>query len=1025
MTTKQAQTIVFPPFRLDAANQQLWRGEEVLALRPKPFAVLAYLLERPGQLVTKEELLDACWPDTEMTYTVLKVSIREIRGALGDDPKAPRFIETMHRRGYRFIGQIAEERGEQQQVRTSGRLVAPLRLRLSTATKGLVGREAELARLRGALERALGGERQVVFVSGEAGIGKTSLVEAFLLKAAADPRIWLAQGQCLEQFGSSDAYLPALEAISRLCQEPGRERFVALLRRHAPTWLLQMPWLAPKGELEALRRETLGGTRERMLREIAEAIEALTAETPLVLVFEDLHWSDYSTLDLISRLARRRERARLLVIGAYRSVEAALQEHPLGSVKQELQVKRLCEELSLEYLSEAAVGEYLTRRFPQSEFPEALARLIHERTRGNPLFMVNAVDYLQASGLITELDGRWELHVALADLEVGVPESIRQMIEKQLERLSQQEQRALEAASVAGVEFDAAAVAAGLEKEAMGIEEVCEGLARRHQFLQAVGVSELPDGRVTARYSFMHSLYQNILYQQVGEARRVRLHLLMGEQGERVYGEQAGERAAELAMHFEQGRDYRRAIRYLRQAAENDLRRYANREAVNYLTRALELIERLPEAERVALRLPALEQLGVARHSMGETRQAVEDFAALAECARELGQVAGEARALFYLASSQLWLDRARCLEAAGRAFDLCLHLPGAPATTQARGDCGYWHALLRGWRSEDARICAEALSAARGAGERSLLTSLVGRQAYFQCLQSEYRVACDTAREGRQLAAEAGNAYEYLFCLYYQAWSLLHLGQWGEAHGVVWDGIRMAQKNGHEIWGSLFQLVLAWLHEQGCDFGRARELCEQSLRQLQQTSYKYGQLLAHTLLGIAHLGLEQYEPAFLCFSEVIRGMEREGIRDWLLQMPLHQGLSQYWLAQRDFAQARAQAETLCAMAAGPGERTYLAQGRRLLAEIAMAARDWTRAETEVSQALATIDETEAPLAQWRVHATAARLYEQLGRKADAARCRMKSAAALRRLADSLGEAGELRQSLLTHPRIQLIGAKC
>ncbi|MGH9842519.1 MAG: hypothetical protein ACREEM_27575, partial [Blastocatellia bacterium] len=194
-----------------------------------------------------------------------------------------------------------------------------------------------------------------------------------------------------------------------------------------------------------------------------------------------------------------------------------------------------------------------------------------------------------------------------------------------------------------------------------------------------------------------------------------------------------------------------------------------------------------------------------------------------------------------------------------------------------------------------------------------------------------------------------------------------------------------------------------------------------QSLRQLQQTNYRYGQLLAHTLLGMAHLGLEQYEPAFRCFDEVTRGMEREGIGDWLLQMPLRYGLSQYWLSQRDFTEARAQAETLCAMAAAAGEKAYLAQGRRLLAEIAMEAGDWTRAEMEASRALAAIDEAEAPVARWRVYATAARLYEQLGRETDAAHCWMKSAAAIWQLADSPGETGELRQSLLTHPQVRLI----
>jgi DNA-binding winged helix-turn-helix (wHTH) protein/predicted ATPase len=650
--------IVFPPFRLDMAEQRLWRGEEILQLRPKTFAVLAYLLERPGQLVTKEELLDACWPDTVMTYTVLKVCIREIREALGDDPKAPRFIETEHRRGYRFIGRITEdietekgregeterrrdgetERGEHFSLRPS---VSPsLCLSVSPAATELVGREAELARLRESLERALEGQRQVVFVTGEAGIGKTALLEAFLLRAAADPRIWVARGQCLEQFGSGEAYLPALEAVSRLCQETGRERFIALLRRHAPTWLLQMPWLLSEGEIEALRRKT-HGTRERMLREIAEAIEALTDETALVLALEDLHWSDYSTLDLISYLARRRERARLLVIGVYRSVEAILQEHPLRSVKQDLQMKRLCEELALGYLSEAAVGEYLTRRFPQSALPEAFPALIHERTRGNPLFMVSVVDYLEADGLIAECGGQWRLSVELAEIELGVPEGVRQMIEKQLDRLSQDQRQALEAASVAGAEFDVGSVAACLEKEVMEIEEMCEEMARRHQFLREAPVVELPDGTTPARYGFMHSLYQNVLYQRVAEARRARLHLMMGERGERIYGEQAGDAAAELAMHFERGRDYRRAVRYLRQAAENAVRRFANHEAIALARRGLDLLSSLPEtAERTQSELPLQVTLGVTLmatrgYAAAEVEQA---YARARELCRQIGE---------------------------------------------------------------------------------------------------------------------------------------------------------------------------------------------------------------------------------------------------------------------------------------------------------------------------------------------------------------------------------------------------
>lgn len=522
---KPNQPIIFPPFRLETLNERLYRDDKALDLRPKAFSLLVYLIERRNQLVTKDELLDACWPETAVSDTVLKVCIREIREALGDDPRSPRFIQTSHRRGYRFIGEIAEERGEEKrQIRTSGRFVAPLRLRLSPAAMGLVGREAELSALVGALERALEGQRQVVFISGEVGIGKTTLVEAFLLKAAARPQVWLAEGQCLEQFGAGEAYLPVLEAVSQLCQEPGRERLLPLLRRHAPTWLQQMPWLAPSAEREVLQRAALGATRERMLREMVEVLEALTAETPLVLVIEDLHWSDYSTLDLISALAARREPARLLLLGTYRPVEVILGEHPLKSVKQELQAKRLCEELSLEYLSEEAVSQYLAARFPRNGFPAGLARLIHERTEGNPLFMANVADYLQAKGSIAGPGGQWRLNVELADLEVGVPESIRQMIEKQIDRLSREQQRALEAASVAGAEFSVAAVAAGLEEDLMRMEEVCEELARRHQYLEAAGIGELPDGSVASRYRFIHALYQNVLYERTAGTQRARLH---------------------------------------------------------------------------------------------------------------------------------------------------------------------------------------------------------------------------------------------------------------------------------------------------------------------------------------------------------------------------------------------------------------------------------------------------------------------------------------------------------------------
>src|SRR2546428_252463 len=178
-----------------------------------------------------------------------------------------------------------------------------------------------------------------------------------------DASMWNGRGQCIDHYGAGEAYLPVLEALGRLCREPGGKRLIELLSQHAPSWLVQMPALLSPAELEMLQRKVAGTTRERMLRELAEAVEAITAERPLVLWLEDLHWSDYSTLDWLAYLARRREPARLVVIGTYRPVEVIVQEHPLKGVKQELQQHGLCQELPLGYLSEAAVGEYLAVRF--------------------------------------------------------------------------------------------------------------------------------------------------------------------------------------------------------------------------------------------------------------------------------------------------------------------------------------------------------------------------------------------------------------------------------------------------------------------------------------------------------------------------------------------------------------------------------------------------------------------------------------------------------------------------------------
>jgi DNA-binding winged helix-turn-helix (wHTH) protein/predicted ATPase len=622
MTTHDS--VYFFPFRFESQSGRLWRDDEERPLRPKSAAVLHYLVQHAGQVVSKNELLTAVWPDVIVSEAVLVVCVNELRQALGDDPQQPRFIETVHRRGYRFIAEVVSNqhsvgsRQEEEKQKAKGKgqkpvLPAPVpqaqvsavevaKIEVPSPAPYFVGREAELAQLQQWWEQALSGQRQVVFIAGEPGIGKTTLLDRFLARITDghehEAAFWIGRGQCMEQYGEGEAYLPVLEALGQLCRGPEGQRVREVLHRDAPTWLLQMPGLQEATEVEALRLRAAGATRERMLREMADALEALSTERGMVFVCEDLHASDHSTIELLAYLAQRRGPSHLLVLGTYRPVEVVLRAHPLRQIVQELRGRQQCQYLPLGLLSQAAVGTYLAQRLASGTVPPPVAAEVYQRTEGNALFMASVVEYLLQQEVLRKEEDQWRLRGHLQN--IWVPESVRQLIEKQVEQLTAEEQQVLEVASVAGIEFSAAAASAGLtpatsRAEVSRVEEHYEQLSRQTAFLRVSGSIEWPDGTVTMRYGFRHALYQEVMCERMSPGRQSQLHRRIGERLETAYGQGAGEIAAALAVHFERGRDYQRAVHYRQQAGENALRRSAHQEALSHLTRGLELLNSLPD----------------------------------------------------------------------------------------------------------------------------------------------------------------------------------------------------------------------------------------------------------------------------------------------------------------------------------------------------------------------------------------------------------------------------------------------
>jgi hypothetical protein len=587
--------------------------------------MLRYLAEHPGRLVTKAELRQHLWADTHVTDTVLRVCVREIRAALGDVAEAPQYLQTISGEGYQFL--VPGDRDVLPPV-----VVGPI----------IVGRQREVNALEGWFQHAARGERQLVFLSGEAGVGKTTVLELWLSRLAPERTVWIGRGQCTEHYGEAEPYLPLLDALGRLGRGPAGEELLEVLRRYAPLWLTQLPGLLSDADRERVQRQVQGATQARMKRELAEALDVLTVATPLVLVLEDLHWSDPATIEFLTFLAQRREPARLLVLGTYRLVETVVHAHPLRGMVQELKGRGQCVELGLELLPAEDVAAYVAGRLG-GPITAALGAFVTERTEGNALFMVNMVEHLLQQGLLIRQEGQWTLLAGAEAKLASVPEGLRQLLMRRIEELQPEARRVLEVASVAGAAFAVAAVAAGAQCSVDEAELICEGLAAQQHFLADMGLAIWPDGTRSGRYRFRHALYLQVLYEQIGSARRMQLHQRIGVCLETGHGAQAGDFAAQLALHFECGGEVLRAVRYLQQAADHAVRRNAHHEAVTILTQGLALLRTLPDSpERMQHEITLLLILG--QRLMAAKGYAVPEVGECYTRAHTLCQQGGEPR---------------------------------------------------------------------------------------------------------------------------------------------------------------------------------------------------------------------------------------------------------------------------------------------------------------------------------------------------------------------------------------------
>lgn len=603
----------FGEFCLDPANACLWREGARILVPPKPFAVLQYLVDHPGRLVTHDELLDAIWPETYVQPQILRTYMLDLRKALCDDAREPRYIESIPKRGYCFIAQVTD--GTDAPLARSRPAVAePLRA-------PLIGREQELASLAEHLELAAHGTRQIVFLTGETGIGKTALIDTWRHQAANMSGVCVAYTQCIPGFAERHEYYPVYELLVHLCD--CSQTAATTLRAQAPAWYPAAPAAA--------------GAPPRVPGDLCAALEAVARDTALILIFEDLQWADDATLDLIGALARRPAPARILLVASCTAPASGLPSR-LNTLINDVLLRRLGTELSIARLNRAATEQLIASRLgtvvPDSSpgadtapangvmritgagqipgamqaagDPAAIAGFVHQRSEGNPLFALAILDHLQSESLLTRSCGNaWQLRGSPEQIQATLPANVVRIIELEIAHLSAEERRLLEAGSLIPIAFPAWAVAAALDQDLAATEESLDDLARQLPFLRRAGEDELPDGTLSAFYVFTHGLYRDALYRRQSAGRRAERHVRIAERLRTLFASREDLVAFEMAAHFEAAGDWLRAVQMLRLAELHAASRSAHTTAADMRARARSIAAGRPT---LLLEGPLLEQ---------------------------------------------------------------------------------------------------------------------------------------------------------------------------------------------------------------------------------------------------------------------------------------------------------------------------------------------------------------------------------------------------------------------------------
>jgi tetratricopeptide (TPR) repeat protein len=851
------------------------------------------------------------------------------------------------------------------------------------AVPTLVGRGPEIKQLIELLDSAVGGKGITVFISGEAGVGKTRLVNEFL-DHAKENEVRIISGWCLSE--AAIPYFPFIEAFSTYMSTESDES----VRSTTTKQLGIVGWLKGStfahGEKPAEFLSTPAIERDR------------TFETVV-------HWADHLSLALLHYLSRKCRDSHLLIVGTYRPEELIQtteeRHHPLEETMFSMGREDLLIKMELNPLTRVDFPELIKSVF-HSSIDEKFVEKLYEETEGNPLFALETLNLLVDEGFLLEEESHWALTAPIE--KIRIPSKVHEVIIRRVGRLGREDRNLLNLAAVCGRSFNASTLSGTLESDIVDVIQSLADIEQRHRLIR----------HEDSTFEFTHHKIREVIYTNLpGELRRV-YHLKTASCLEQVLLEKVSNGyMAEIALHYVEGGVPEKAFKYLLRLGEESVNLYTNMEAIDYLSKALVATEKdtgLASNETLG-KIYSLR--GRAWWGQGEHMKAIDDFNLYLENATSLADESMIAEALTWLASahSMAWnmeeslLYYTKALEMAqklGNKYNICRILS---EITQP---------LLRTLDniSETSKRLKEADSISREIGDKLLEGNTAFWFGVYYHWRSEFDPAERELNRALALTKESGNNLYRLFTIFVLGMVKAGKGEYNDAISTLQNLLQLSKDNGIMYFVPRALNSLGWIYHDLSDIELALQYDRKAL-ETAKDCFNLPPVLVN--LGSDYFYKKDYEKARKYFQEAKEAIQYQDCAQWRYEIKIHYGLGSVSLAEGDYTGALELADKALDISRKAGAKKHLTKSLKLKAEVLGKMGDTEEAIELMQDAREAGQQVGYPPLLWQTHYGLGLLLEKQGNLQEAREHYAEAITLTEATASKLDDAS-LKNALLTAP---------